>query len=87
MTNTLKISLAHWPELSRSVFVAHTETEYQHLVALLDELVDEVGNDESHPLASLMEVIGLLVEKYEDEQVPELEESSVLCEEPPVHES
>ena len=88
MTNTLKTSLAHWPELSQSVFVAHTEPEYQRLVVLLDELVDEVGNDESHPLASLMEVIGLLIEKYEDEQVPELEESSgVLREEPPVHES
>jgi HTH-type transcriptional regulator / antitoxin HigA len=28
--------------------------------------------DEQHPLASLMEVIGTLIEKYEDEHVPEL---------------
>ena len=77
MTDTLKTTLAHWPEVSQSVFVAHTEADYQRLVALLDELVDEVGNDESHPLASLMEVIGLLIEKYEDEHVPELEGSSV----------
>ncbi len=83
MTDLLKNSLAHWPELSRSVFVPHSAAEYQRLVALLDELVDEVGNDESHPLASLMEVVGLLIEKYEDEQVPELEESNVLREEPP----
>jgi len=76
MTTALKTSLAHWSELSQSVSAPHTEAEYQRLVALLDELVDEVGNDESHPLASLMEVIGLLIEKYEDEQVPELEESS-----------
>jgi HTH-type transcriptional regulator/antitoxin HigA len=82
MTNALKTSLAHWPELSQSVFVPHTEAEYQRLVTLLDELVDEVGNDESHPLASLMEVIGLLIEKYEDNHVPELEESIVLREEP-----
>ena len=41
---------------------------------MTDELVDEVGNDESHPFASLMEVIGLLIEKYEDEHVPELAE-------------
>ena len=84
MTDALKTSLAHWPELSQSVFVPHTEADYQRLVALLDELVDEVGNDESHPLASLMEVVGLLIEKYEDEHVPELESSSVLREEPPV---
>ena len=83
MTDTLKATLAHWPELSQSVFVPHTEAEYRRLVALLDQLVDEVGNDESHPLASLMEVIGLLIEKYEDEHVLELEESNVVREEPP----
>ena len=83
MTDVLKTSLAHWPELSQSVFVPHSEAEYQRLATLLDELVDEVGNDESHPLASLMEVVGLLIEKYEDEQVPELKESNVLREEPP----
>ena len=70
-------------KLSKAVFVPHTEAGYESLVSLLDELVDEVGNDESHPLASLMEVVGLLIEKYEDEHVPELEESNVLREEPP----
>lgn len=52
MNETLKTSLAHWPELSQSVFVPHTEIEYRRLVALLDQLVDEVGNDQGHPLAS-----------------------------------
>jgi HTH-type transcriptional regulator/antitoxin HigA len=40
---------------------------------LLDDLIDEVGEDESHPLASLMEIIGLLIESYESNNVPELE--------------
>ncbi len=61
-----------WSTLAGAVFVPHTEEEYQRLVALLDSLVDEVGEDESHPLASLMEIVGVLVEKYEDEHVPEL---------------
>ena len=42
------------------------------MVALLDSMIDEVGEDESHPLASLMEIVGVLIEKYEDEHVPEL---------------
>ena len=50
----------------------HSESEYQRLVTLLDTLIDLVGEDETHPLASLMEVIGVLIEKYEDEHVPEL---------------
>jgi HTH-type transcriptional regulator / antitoxin HigA len=61
-----------WSSLAGAVFVPHSEEEYRRLVALLDGLIDEVGEDESHPLASLMEIIGVLIEKYEDENVPEL---------------
>ena len=61
-----------WSSLADTVFVPHTEPEYQKLVALLDRLIDEVGENESHPLASLMEIVGVLIEKYEDERVPEL---------------
>lgn len=50
----------------------HTREEYNRLVTLLDTLIDEVGEDETHPLASLMEVAGLLVENYEAEYVPEM---------------
>jgi len=51
---------------------SHTKKEYENLVALLDDLIDEVGEDEAHPLASLMEVVGVLIEKYEDENVSKL---------------
>jgi HTH-type transcriptional regulator/antitoxin HigA len=61
-----------WSPLAGTVFVPHNEEEYQKLVALLDGLIDEVGEEESHPLASLMEIVGVLIEKYEDENVPEL---------------
>jgi len=39
-------------------------------VALLDRLIDQVGEDENHPLASLTEVLSVLVERYETEHVP-----------------
>ena len=61
-----------WSSLSRSVFVPHTDAEYERIVALLDSLVDEVGENENHPLASLMEVLSVLIERYEAEHVPEL---------------
>ena len=63
---------AAWAPLSRTLFVPHTEGEYRQLVELLDSLIDQVGEDESHPLASFMEVVGILIEKYEDEHVAEL---------------
>ena len=52
--------------------VPHTEQEYEEAVGLLDNLIDEVGENEAHPLASWMGVLGLLIEKYEDEHVPEI---------------
>jgi len=61
-----------WPDLAPLLYVPHTEGEYQRLVTLLDALIDHVGEDETHPLASLMEVVGALIERFEDEHVPEL---------------
>ena len=46
--------------------------EYDRIVALLDNLIDEVGEDERHPLASLMGLLSVLIERYEAEHVPEL---------------
>jgi HTH-type transcriptional regulator / antitoxin HigA len=61
-----------WPHVEPTLRVPHSEREYRRLVKLLDQLVDEIGEDENHPLASLMEVLGVLIEKYEDENVAEL---------------
>ena len=61
-----------WPAVAPVVYVPHTEQEYEEVVSLLDNLIDEVGENEAHPLASLMEVLGVLIEKYEDDHVPEL---------------
>jgi HTH-type transcriptional regulator/antitoxin HigA len=67
-------AFGRWPELAGTIYVPHSEEQYQKLVKVLDGLIDEVGEDQSHPLASLMEIIGVLVEKYEEEHVPELAE-------------
>ena len=50
----------------------HNDREYRQLVRQLDRLIDEVGEDEDHPLASMMEVLGVLIEKYEEENFAEL---------------
>jgi len=60
-----------WPGIQNIFSVPHNEAEYSHLVDMLDGLIDEVGEDESHPLASLMETIGTLIKTYEDQNIPE----------------
>ena len=72
----IKTTINAWSSLANKVVVPHTEEEYEKLVTLLDSLIDEVEEDESHPLASLMEVIGVLIENYENQYVPELTEDS-----------
>ncbi len=64
----------HWTVVSEFLYYPHNEAEYQKSVHLLDDLIDAVGEDENHPLASLMEILGLLIEKYEDEHVKEITE-------------
>lgn len=62
----------HWAEVSKILYFPHTEKEYEEAVRLLDNLIDSVGEYENHPLASLIEILGFLIEKYENEHVPEI---------------
>jgi HTH-type transcriptional regulator / antitoxin HigA len=71
-TAQMEKAFAAWPQIEPAIHVPRTEREYRRLVKLLDRLVDKVGENENHPLASLMEVLGVLIEKYEDENMTEL---------------
>jgi mRNA interferase HigB len=74
MTTTIQQVEALWPPLSEVLRVPHSEQEYREIVSMLDRLIDLVGEDENHPLASLMEVLGVLIEKYEDDHVAPITE-------------
>ncbi len=66
------IDLQSWKNVSNTIFVPHSKADYDRLVKMLDEIIDQVGEDESHPLASLMDVLSALIENYENANVPEL---------------
>ncbi|MBA4366636.1 MAG: transcriptional regulator [Desulfobacterium sp.] len=61
-----------WPGIRNIFSVPHNMREYNKLVCFLDDLMDEVGEDEHHPLASLMETIGSLVEMYESRNISKM---------------
>ena len=46
-----------------------TKKEYERAVGLLDAILDEIGEDEKHPMAELADAIGIFVAKYEDEHM------------------
>jgi HTH-type transcriptional regulator / antitoxin HigA len=67
MNAQLKKIAKVWPDIQPIFSVPHNENDYNKLVDLLDSLIDEVGNNEEHPLTSLMETIGSLIEIYESQ--------------------
>ncbi len=64
-----------WPGIQNTFSVPHDQKEYTRLVHILDGVIDEVGENESHPLASLMETLGSLIESYEVQNIPKIEGS------------
>ena len=64
-----------WPGIQNIFSVPHNQKQYNRLVHILDGLIDEVGENESHPLTSLMETLGSLIESYEVQNIPEIEGS------------
>jgi HTH-type transcriptional regulator/antitoxin HigA len=59
------------------IFVPTDGDEYTQLVNLLDEITDIVRDNEDHPLANMMDVLGVLIETYEDQHIPEPEGDGV----------
>lgn len=46
----------------------HDEAGYDQMVALMNSLLDVVGDNEDHALSGLLELVGDVVSKYEREQ-------------------
>ena len=46
-----------------------TPEEYEQIVDLINTIIDEIGQDETHPLAEVLDYLGDLVKAYEDMHV------------------
>lgn len=46
--------------------VLRSERDYRKAVAVLDEIIDAIGEDEAHPLADLAEALALFIHSYEE---------------------
>ncbi len=64
-------------QVAQLIFVPTNEEELDQLIRLLDDLIDIVRDDETHPLANTMDVLGVLIEAYEREHIPEPPENAV----------
>lgn len=60
----------HWGYLAPLLSAPTNEAEYDARVEALDEILDLIGDDESHPLASLAGRLGDVIEAYDEEHRP-----------------
>ena len=60
--------------------VLRSEKDYRKAVAILDDILDEIGQDEAHPLADLAEALALFIHAYEEAHtnIPEATGPEVL---------
>jgi HTH-type transcriptional regulator / antitoxin HigA len=61
--------------------VLHTKTEYDQAVTVLDNILDEIGQQGTHPLPDLAETLALSIEAYDDTPIPMPNASrpAILC--------
>jgi HTH-type transcriptional regulator/antitoxin HigA len=59
----------HWSNIS-PLLTIRNEKEYNAAVKRLNELLDEIGTNEKHPLYSLLDTLGTLIYVYEEEHYP-----------------
>jgi HTH-type transcriptional regulator/antitoxin HigA len=76
MTLVTKELQTHWNNIA-PLLIIRNEREYDGAVKRLNELLDEIGDNEKHPLYSLLDTLGTIVHVYEEEHYPIPEASGV----------
>jgi len=69
MTAITKDLQSHWARIAPMLSIRN-ERDYDLAVKRLNELVDEIGTDERHPLYGLLDALGTLIHAYEEQHHP-----------------
>lgn len=65
----LKEIQTHWGVIQPLLSI-RDEEEYDAAIERLNELLDEVGTDETHPLYELLDTLGTVIRVYEEQHFP-----------------
>ena len=70
----------HWSVIA-PLFTIRNDEEYEQATERLNDLIDEIGTNEQHPLYNLLDTLGTLIEAYEAEHysIPNCSGSDVLA--------
>jgi HTH-type transcriptional regulator/antitoxin HigA len=70
MSILIKNAAEHWEFVAPLLRKPKNEHDYDTLVQALDELLEMTGVDESHPLMSLVDIIGDWIEEWDHKHYP-----------------
>ena len=62
-------TLTHW-RIVQPLFSIRDEDAYDRAIVTLNALIDEVANDEQHPLYELLDTLGTVIHAYEKKHHP-----------------
>ena len=71
MSALIERAAEHWEFVAPLLRKPKSEDDYDVLVRALDELLGMTGDDESHPLMSLVDIIGDWIEEWDRTHHPE----------------
>ena len=64
--------LSAWEQFREAtdIYPIRDEGHYVRMTKILESLLDEVGSDESHPIMDLIDIVGDLIDDYEQQLHP-----------------
>ncbi len=68
MTLLTPVIRSNWATI-RPILTIRNEVDYDRAVLALNELIDEVGANEMHPLYDLLDTLGTVIAAYEGEHI------------------
>lgn len=73
----IKRAIRVWPTVSNVVSTIRSEEQYNKMVKMLDELIDEVNKKADPTKESLIDTLGTLIKDYEDRNIEEPKGDSI----------
>lgn len=76
VNNVIRNTIKHWKCIAPVIHEPQNQDDYDKLAHLLDIFLDIVGEDESHELIGLIDVISHMIARYDEHSEYQLEKIS-----------
>lgn len=77
MNQELAMAIKHWNYIAPLIKRPTNQKEFDKLVAQLDELLETVGDNESHRLMGLVDILSHLIAEYEKEHFKNFSDTGI----------